>query len=72
LYEYVGGENPDPNTINFQVRDKDEIEVFGPKYVRMPDNPKGSPGVQFKSREAYIKLKYQGNASIVGRKKNQV
>ena len=24
LYEYVGGENPDPSSITFQVRDKDE------------------------------------------------
>lgn len=70
IYEYVGGENPDPNHINYQVRDKDERQVYGPKYIRLPDNPKGSPGIDYKNREEYIKLKYQGNSDIIGRKKN--
>ena len=68
MYEYVGGDNPSPLKINYQVKDKDEQLVYGPKHVRLPNDPKGSPGIDIKNREEYVKLKYQGNANIVGRK----
>ena len=54
------------------MRDQDEKQVFGPKHVRLPNDPKGSPGVELKSREDYVKLKFQGNVHIIGRKKNNV
>jgi hypothetical protein len=54
------------------VREKDEKQVFGPKHARLPNDPKGSSGLDMKSRGDYMKLKYQGNAYIIGRKKNQV
>lgn len=54
------------------MREKDEKQVFGPKHARLPNDPKGSSGLDMKSRGDYVKLKYQGNAYIIGRKKNQV
>lgn len=45
VYEYVGGEEPDPKQMNYQVKDKDEKNVFGSKHVRLPNDPRGNPGV---------------------------
>ena len=58
IYEYVGGEEPDPSNINYQVSNKDEKNVFGSKHVRLPNDPKGNPGLDIKNREDYVKLKY--------------
>ena len=47
----------------FQVKPQEEKTVFGPKHMLAS---------QELSRGDYVKLKYQGNGNIVGRKKNQV
>ncbi len=71
FYEFVPTENPIAGN-TFQVREKDEKYVFGSKHIRMPGHPSGNPGVDIKSKEEFLKMKYQGNSNIIGRKKNQI
>jgi hypothetical protein len=58
----------------YKIKDGDEQSVMGAKHINMPGPGSGSnaekPNIDKMNRQEYVKLRFQGNQNLVGRKNN--
>ena len=52
------------------MKDEEQVIVLGHKNMKYPGPHTASPGIDLKNRSSYIKVRYQGNANLVGKINN--